>query len=807
MPYTITTPIKGVLLFFAIFFLTIVKGYSQQFYIAAYNMPLQRVTLTPNGPVSVSVGGCGANDFFSIAILGNKLYYSNGSSMFAGDITSGDSPTITNCVFLGVSNFGNALTVDKKGILYYAIGNLLYSFNPADGKIVFIGTMPYTAQGDLMFYNNELYMAAGEGIAKINLANVALSTLYIPIPNETIYSLTAASVNGVTKAYAFSEYPVRQIYELDMQNKVIKGVVGVLPYQTLDAASESEAGTVTYIEVDHVSITQECDVLNKGRVEVVTKPHTSHYTYTLNTGEANQTGIFDNLGPGNYTVTITSDGTEPPNPVSLTVPNYAIGNPAITFTSTHPVCLLKGKIKLDAGAAGATHNIKFNGQVYAFDHTFTDLTAGNYHFTILNQNGCVTDEKDYTLPADDCPEIAITDIQIQPECNVYNQGNVKVITQAHTDNYTYTLNGISNTTGVFDNLNPGNYVITIKSDGLAQPISRDIIVPDFSVNSPAISVMPTNPLCDAKGTVKLDAGSFNSTYSVKYNGQIFTFDHVFTELTAGIYHFTILNQNGCIVAEKDYALQQDVCPPITINDVQIQAECNAYEQASVKVITQAHPDTYTYTLNNVSNSTGVFDFLTPGTYTLIINSSGGDHVEQAVTIPDLTLNKPAITYKIKDPVCSLLGEIQFAINGNALGAAKVKHGNDIFSLTETIKNLPPGPNHFTILSQQECILDELDINITQDSCEPVIFPNTFTPNGDGINDVFRPNQESDPLNFKLFIYNRLGSLIFQTQSISNGWDGTYKGNQVPYGVYYWLATYKMPDGKNSRQSGYVTLIR
>jgi gliding motility-associated-like protein len=961
--YTITSPFKSALLFFAIFFLTLVKGYCQQFYIAAYGVPLQRVTLTPNGPLSVPVGGCGTNEFFSIAILGNKLYYSNGSSMFAGDITGGNSPVITNCVFLGDGNFGNALTVDKQGILYYAISSELYSFNPANKRTIFIGTMPYSAQGDLMFYNNELYMAAGEGIAKINLANVALSTLYIPIPGETIYSLTAATINGVTKVYAFTEYPVRQIYELDMQKRVIKDVVGVLPYQTLDAASDAEAGTVQYIEIDHVGISQECNVFNKGRAQIVAKPHASRFTYYLNNGQNNLTGIFDNLSPGNYTVTISSNGTEPPNQVYFTVPDFTIGNPVITFTKTNPMCSKKGSIKLDAGNANATHSIKFNDQIFSFDHTFTDLIAGNYHFTILNENGCVTDEKDYVLLPGNCPPIPNIDKEILQECDVYNQGSVKVITPPHTDHYTYTLNGITNTTGVFNNLSPGNYTVIVESDGLFSATSLQFVVPDYSINkpvitftkinpvcdvkgslkldagianatyniryngqifkfdhpftdltvgnyhftilnqngcitderdynlqqdncppitimdvqmqaecnvyrqasvkvitqdhpdtytyilnnesnntgifdfltpgtytliinssggdhkeqqvtvpdftlnNPAITFTKINPLCDAKGSIKFDAGAANATYNIRYNGQVFKFDHTFTGLTAGDYHFTILNQNGCIADEKDYTLQQDICPPITINEVQIQAECNAYGQASVKVITQDHPDTYTYTLNNANNSTGVFNFLMPGTYTLVINSSGGDHKEQQVTVPDFTLDKPGLIYKVKAPVCKLLGEIKFTISGDGKGAVKVKHDNDVFSIDQTIKDLLPGPNHFTILNQQGCILDEIDIDIIQDQCEPVVFPNTFTPNGDGVNDVFRPNQESNPLNFKLVIYNRWGNQLFQSRSIFQGWDGTYKGSGVAFGVYYWIATYNMPDGTSSHQSGSVTLIR
>jgi gliding motility-associated-like protein len=649
LPVTNTVSfIKRTILLFVFLLLAFVKSYGQQFYVATSSGSLERVTITNTGLISVPVGGCGYGSFFSIAISGNKIFYNSMyGTLYSGEITGGDTPSISNCISIASGVSGNALTIDKQGNLYFVSGSNLFSLAPNTTNPVLLGTMPYSAGGDLVFYNDELYMAANEGgIVKVSITDPANSTMYIPIPGS-IFGLTVASINGVNKAYAFLG---STIIELDMENKTVKGTIGTLPYYPYDAASEVEAGAIPVIEIQDINITQECDVLNKGHVEITTKAHNSQYTYKLNTGQSNQTGIFNNLAPGNYHVTITSNGAEAALSSDFNVPDYLLSNPIITATKNNPVCDVKGKIKLDAGAANASYKIKYNDQVFGFDHTFTSLDPGSYHFTILKPNGCIADEKDYTL-------------------------------------------------------------------------------------------------------------------------------------------------------------LQDNCPPITINDIQIQAECNTYGQASVKVITQDHPDTYTYTLNNVSNNTGVFDFLIPGTYTLTVTSSGGDHKEQQVIVPDFTLDKPALTYKVKAAVCTLLGEIKFSINGDGKGAAKVKHGIDVFSIDQTIKGLTPGPNHFTILNQQDCILDEIDVDITQDKCEPVIFPNTFTPNGDGINDFFRPNQESNPLNFKLFIYNRWGNLLFQSQSIYNGWDGTTKGNQAPFGVYYWIATYNMPDGKSSRQNGTVTLIR
>jgi gliding motility-associated-like protein len=87
-----------------------------------------------------------------------------------------------------------------------------------------------------------------------------------------------------------------------------------------------------------------------------------------------------------------------------------------------------------------------------------------------------------------------------------------------------------------------------------------------------------------------------------------------------------------------------------------------------------------------------------------------------------------------------------------------------------------------------------------------VLPTGFTPNGDGENDVFiirgGPFQTVD---FK--IYNNWGELIFSTNELNTGWDGTYKGEAVPIGVYTWTFVVNVADGKVFRESGDVTLMR
>lgn len=87
-------------------------------------------------------------------------------------------------------------------------------------------------------------------------------------------------------------------------------------------------------------------------------------------------------------------------------------------------------------------------------------------------------------------------------------------------------------------------------------------------------------------------------------------------------------------------------------------------------------------------------------------------------------------------------------------------------------------------------------------------PNSFTPNNDGINDLFLP-RVTDVLKYHLIIYNRYGEAVFQTVDTEEPWDGTFNGERCPRGVYTWVITYIRYSAPETelRKSGSVTLIR
>ncbi|MEL6866090.1 MAG: PKD domain-containing protein, partial [Bacteroidota bacterium] len=89
-------------------------------------------------------------------------------------------------------------------------------------------------------------------------------------------------------------------------------------------------------------------------------------------------------------------------------------------------------------------------------------------------------------------------------------------------------------------------------------------------------------------------------------------------------------------------------------------------------------------------------------------------------------------------------------------------------------------------------------------------PNAFTPNGDARNDFFLGKGILEGMNdFNFQIWNRWGTLIFETDDPMEGWDGRYgkAGQKAPKGVYVYLVTYKGPRGQVHYLKGFATLVR
>jgi gliding motility-associated-like protein len=88
----------------------------------------------------------------------------------------------------------------------------------------------------------------------------------------------------------------------------------------------------------------------------------------------------------------------------------------------------------------------------------------------------------------------------------------------------------------------------------------------------------------------------------------------------------------------------------------------------------------------------------------------------------------------------------------------------------------------------------------------MFIPDAFSPNGDGLNDNFKPSTIGlKEYNFE--IYDRWGEQIFETNGSADSWDGSFKGNKSPQGVYVYLLKVLDVKGRSHTYNGKVVLIR
>ncbi len=107
--------------------------------------------------------------------------------------------------------------------------------------------------------------------------------------------------------------------------------------------------------------------------------------------------------------------------------------------------------------------------------------------------------------------------------------------------------------------------------------------------------------------------------------------------------------------------------------------------------------------------------------------------------------------------------------------------------------------------QQAELVATITVSIANSLLE---MPNAFSPNGDGINDIYKAkSNHRSIIEFHAYIFNRWGQKIYDWTDIDGGWDGTWHGKQVKDGTYYVLVKARGADGRNYNIKRDVNILR
>ena len=212
------------------------------------------------------------------------------------------------------------------------------------------------------------------------------------------------------------------------------------------------------------------------------------------------------------------------------------------------------------------------------------------------------------------------------------------------------------------------------------------------------------------------------------------------------------------------------------------------------------------TTSSVQNPSTIFSY--PGQAPVVLKVVSDSGCVASITQLVTVLSGPLADFTFTPTIAFTLEEIQFtdqSTNGPIT--------NWLWDYGDLSGGINQNENHkYSEAGKFDIILTVTDEN----GCEnlitkpilignPPILPTAFTPNGDGENDIFIiRGGPFDEVDFK--IYNNWGQLIFTSNDVSIGWDGTYEGEDAPFGVYTWTYIVLVGDEKIIKE-GDVTLMR
>ena len=142
------------------------------------------------------------------------------------------------------------------------------------------------------------------------------------------------------------------------------------------------------------------------------------------------------------------------------------------------------------------------------------------------------------------------------------------------------------------------------------------------------------------------------------------------------------------------------------------------------------------------------------------------------------------------------------IGGPSHGSASVD-GNNNINYTPTAGYVGMDSIEYVICNGVGCDTAWIILKVYDNA--PCQIPNGFSPNGDGVNDVFVINCANRYPKNRLTIFNRWGNEIFSRLNYNNDWDGTYKNTAVPDGTYYYI--FEINDGNQKAKTGYIEVRR
>jgi gliding motility-associated-like protein len=551
-----------------------------------------------------------------------------------------------------------------------------------------------------------------------------------------------------------------------------------------------------------------CNQAN-GTATVIATGGTGTYFYTWNTTPVQTNPTATNLAAGSYTVSV-NDGN------CTVIANVTISN--ISGLSA----TISNHVNETCSNSNGSATVHANGGTLPYTYLWSNIPAqttsvlqnvhaGTYYVTVTDSNHCIAIDT-VILTNSPAPVATITTFT-NASCGLSNgSATVSVTGSATPFSYIWNTSPIQHTQTA-SGIPGGNYFVTV-SDANSCTATATITI--ITSQGPLVTLLDTvNASCGhSDGSADITVTGGNLPYSFNWNSTPPQNGQNLQGVPGGNYIVIVSDANGCSTS-LPVTVGQNAGP--TAMATSANDTCNQ-SKGTATVVVSGGSGTYSYLWSN-SQSDSTATGLTAGTYTVTVND-GSCTVSASVIVTSAP--GPIAGFTENPRILTLIdGPVTFTDNstGNIVnwqwnfGDGNYGSGNIIQHQYANI-----GTYLVTlIVTDNEGCTDTTKDTISVKDYFTFYIPNAFTPNDDGLNELFYPTGTNvDPGNFTMMIFNRWGNLIFNTSKWDitahrgEGWNGTLNNtgdiNSVVIDVYVYRILVTELGGPEHEYIGRITLI-
>jgi gliding motility-associated-like protein len=562
-------------------------------------------------------------------------------NIFQPAVLSGSITSQTNALCFGTST--GSVTVAGTG------GTVAYSYNIDGGVFGASGTFPG--------------LAAGAHTVQVKDANSCTANVAVTISQPS--SAVSGNISSQTDALCFGS---------NSGSVSVAGSGGTVAYTfNIDGGAFGASGTFSGLAAGSHSVQVKdanscladlpviinqpavlsmvlsktditCYGLANGTVTITASGGISPYTYSKTPSPYQVSNVLSGLTKNTYSINtkdangcISTSAITINEPAELLIPNEIRINNNVCFGDS------LSEIRILSTTGGVTpYNYSIDGGLNFYTSgIFQNLPAGGYQTVVRDANGCLENGKLNNIYQPG--KIFITDYAQVDAADCYGSLNGQIAIEAAggTGVITYNLDGlVFNTTGFFESVGGGNHLVTMTD------INSCSIDTSVSLNQPSEQVFAVLNITDVTGctgnsnaAVDAAAGGGAGLYNYSLNDGAFQASGNFSGLTAGNFKLSVQDANTCV---KDTNIVIAEPAPVGIlSDTSVNVTCVSANDGSISITGAGGTAPYTYILKPgavMTNNTGNFTSLGPGTYSVEVNDTPG--CGPVSTMP-ITITEPA----------------------------------------------------------------------------------------------------------------------------------------------------------------------